>query len=299
MKSSEPYRGRFAPSPTGPLHFGSMVAAAGSFLQAKSRGGEWLVRMEDLDPPREAPGAADDILRTLEAFGLHWDGEVVYQSRRHALYEEALEKLRARNALYACACSRREIADSSVNGVDGLVYPGTCRGGIAPGRAPRAWRVKVDGQKIEFIDAIQGRMVRDLAVDFGDFVVRRADGFFAYQLAVVADDAAQGITAIVRGADLIESTPRQIHLQRLLDLPTPDYLHLPVALNARSEKLSKQTLAAPLDAARPMPALLQVMRFLGQEVPPELADGSLADFWRWAVMHWDMTRVPRVAGIIV
>jgi glutamyl-Q tRNA(Asp) synthetase len=299
MKSPEPYRGRFAPSPTGPLHFGSMVAAVGSFLEARHRGGEWLVRMEDLDPPREAPGAADDILRTLEAFGLHWDGEVVYQSRRHALYEGALEKLQAREALYACACSRREIADSSVSGVDGLVYPGTCRGGIAPGRAPRAWRVKVDGQKIEFIDAIQGRMSRDLAADFGDFVVRRADGFFAYQLAVVVDDAAQGITGIVRGADLIESTPRQIHLQRLLDLPTPDYLHLPVALNAQSEKLSKQTFATPLDAVRPLPALLQVMRFLGQDAPPELAAGGLEDFWRWAVTHWDMTRVPRVAGIVV
>jgi glutamyl-Q tRNA(Asp) synthetase len=276
-----------------------MVAAVGSFLEARHRGGEWLVRMEDLDPPREAPGAADDILRTLEAFGLHWDGEVVYQSRRHALYEGALEKLQAQDALYACACSRREIADSSVSGVDGLVYPGTCRGGIAPGHAPRAWRVKVDGQKIEFNDAIQGKLVRNLAADFGDFVVRRADGFFAYQLAVVVDDAAQGITGIVRGADLIESTPRQIHLQRLLDLPTPYYLHLPVALNAQSEKLSKQTYAAPLDAARPLPALFQVMRFLGQDAPPELAADSLADFWRWAVENWDVGRVPRVPGIVV
>jgi glutamyl-Q tRNA(Asp) synthetase len=276
-----------------------MVAAVGSFIEARHRGGEWLVRMEDLDPPREVSGAADDILRTLEAFGLHWDGEVVYQSRRHALYEEALEKLQARDALYACACSRREIADSSVSGVDGLVYPGTCRGGIAPGRAPRAWRVKVDGRKIEFNDVIQGKMVRDLAADFGDFVVRRADGFFAYQLAVVVDDAAQGITGIARGADLIESTPRQIHLQRLLDLPTPDYLHLPVALNAQSEKLSKQTYAAPLDAARPLPALLQVMRFLGQDVPVTLIEGSIEDFWRWAVENWDVGRVPGVAGIVV
>jgi glutamyl-Q tRNA(Asp) synthetase len=254
--------------------------------------------MEDLDPPREAPGAADDILRTLEAFGLHWDGEVVYQSRRHALYQEALEKLRARDALYACACSRREIADSSVSGVDGLVYPGTCRAGIAPGRAPRAWRVKVDGQRIEFNDAIQGSMVRDLAVDFGDFVVRRADGFFAYQLAVVVDDAAQGITAIVRGADLIESTPRQIHLQRLLDLPTPDYLHLPVALSRQREKLSKQTFAAPLDSVHPLPALIQVMRFLGQSVPRELADGGIPDFWRWVVQNWDQQRVPRTQGVV-
>jgi glutamyl-Q tRNA(Asp) synthetase len=298
MKSPKPYRGRFAPSPTGPLHFGSMVAAVGSFLQAKHRGGEWLVRMEDLDPPREMPGAADDILRTLEAFGLHWDGEVVYQSRRHALYEDAVEKLKARDALYACACSRREIADSSVKGVDGPVYPGTCRGGIPGGRAPRAWRVKVDGAMVEFTDAVQGRLRRDLATDFGDFVLRRADGFFAYQLAVVVDDAAQGITEIVRGADLIESTPRQIHLQRLLSLPTPDYLHLPVVLNARGEKLSKQTLAAPLDPAHPVPALLRVLEFLGQDVPPEPESGHLDAFWRWAVTHWDATRIPRVSGVI-
>jgi glutamyl-Q tRNA(Asp) synthetase len=277
-----------------------MVAAVGSFIEARHRGGEWLVRMEDLDPPREVSGAADDILRTLEAFGLHWDGEVVYQSCRHALYEAALEELKARGALYACACSRREIADSSVSGVDGLVYPGTCRAGIAEGRTPRAWRVKVDAATVEFTDVLQGRLRRDLASDFGDFVLRRADGFFAYQLAVVVvDDAAQGITEVVRGADLIESTPRQIHLQRLLDLPTPYYLHLPVVLNAQSEKLSKQTYATPLDAARPLPALLQVMRFLGQDVPVELIEGSVEDFWQWAVENWDVGRVPRMTGKVV
>jgi len=299
MNFPKPYRGRFAPSPTGPLHFGSMVAAVGSFLQACKQNGEWLVRMEDLDPPREAPGAADDILRTLEAFGLHWDGEVVYQSRRGVQYAEALERLKAQGALYPCACSRREIADSSVNGVDGPVYPGTCRDGIAPGRSPRAWRVKVNGQQVEFNDAIQGRLSRNLAQDFGDFIVQRADGFFAYQLAVVVDDAEQGITEIVRGADLIESTPRQIHLQRLLNFPTPYYLHLPVALNAQKEKLSKQTFAAPLDPTRPLPALLQIMRFLRQEVPSELAEGNIEDFWRWSVANWDVARVPRVPGEVV
>lgn len=293
------YRGRFAPSPTGPLHFGSIVAAVGSFLQAKSRGGEWLVRMEDLDPPREVPGAADDILRTLEAFGLHWDGAVMYQSRRQAAYETALEKLKAQDALYPCACSRREIADSSVSGVDGLVYPGTCRDGIAPGCTPRAWRVRVNGRAVEFVDAVQGRVVRDLAVDFGDFVVRRADGYFAYQLAVVVDDAEQGISEVVRGADLIESTPRQMHLQNLLGLPTPHYLHLPVALNVQREKLSKQTFAAPLDATRPLPALLRVLEFLGQDVLPELADGSIVDFWRWAVINWRVEHVSRVTGVVV
>lgn len=299
MKIPKTYRGRFAPSPTGPLHFGSMVAAVGSFLQARKQGGAWLVRMEDLDPPREMPGAAADILRTLEAFGLHWDGEVVYQSRRQHLYIEALENLKAQGVIYPCACSRREIADSSVHGVDGPVYPGTCRNGIAPDRSLRAWRVKVNGQQIEFNDAIQGRLSRNLAHDFGDFIVQRADGFIAYQLAVVVDDAEQGITEIVRGADLIESTPRQIHLQRLLNFPTPDYLHLPVVLNAQGEKLSKQTLAAPLNHARPLPALLQIMRFLGQEATKEQAEGSIEDFWWWAVKNWDAARVPHVLGIVV
>jgi glutamyl-Q tRNA(Asp) synthetase len=294
-----PYRGRFAPSPTGPLHFGSMVAAVGSFLQAKSRGGEWLVRMEDLDPPREVPGAADDILRTLEALGLHWDGAVMYQSRRHGVYEAALKMLERLDAIYPCACSRREIADSSVNGVDGPVYPGTCRAGLPAGRAPRAWRVRVNGRAIEFVDAVQGRMLRDLAADFGDFVVRRADGYFAYQLAVVVDDAEQGITEIVRGADLIESTPRQMHLQDLLGLPTPNYLHLPVALSMQREKLSKQTFAAPADIAHPVPMLYQVLRFLGQDTPPALADSDLDDFWRWAIAHWRVDRVPCVAGVVV
>ena len=293
------YRGRFAPSPTGPLHFGSMVAAVGSFLQAKSRGGEWLVRMEDLDPPREVPGVADGILHTLEALSLHWDGAVMFQSRRHGVYEAALNMLERLDAIYPCACSRREIADSSVSGVDGPVYPGTCRAGLPAGRAPRAWRVRVNGRAIEFVDAVQGRVVHDLAADFGDFVVRRADGYFAYQLAVVVDDAEQGISEVVRGADLIESTPRQMHLQDLLGLPTPDYLHLPVALSQQHEKLSKQTFAAPADIVRPVPMLYQVLRFLGQDPPPALAESDLDDFWRWAIAHWRMDRVPRVPGVVV
>lgn len=292
------YRGRFAPSPTGPLHFGSMVAAVGSFLQAKSCGGEWLVRIEDLDPPRVMPGAADEILRTLEAFGLHWDGQVVYQSRRQKAYEAALEKLMAMDALYPCACSRREIADSSVSGVDGPVYPGTCRAGIPSDRMPRAWRVRVNRHTVEFVDAVQGRVVRDLAADFGDFIVRRADGYIAYQLAVVVDDAEQRISEVVRGADLIESTPRQMYLQDLLGLPMPDYLHLPVALSKPHEKLSKQTFATPTDAAEPLPILFQVLRLLRQEPPRELIDGDLAGFWRWAVAHWRLERVPRVPGVV-
>ncbi len=297
--SSPAIRGRFAPSPTGPLHFGSMVAAVGSYLQAKSQGGEWLLRIEDLDPPREAPGAADDILRTLEACGLQWDGAVMYQSRRHDAYVTALKILEQRGVIYPCACSRREIADSSMQGVDGLIYPGTCRQGLKPGQAARAWRLKVEDQTVEFTDALQGRVSRNLASDYGDFVLRRADGLFAYQLAVVVDDAEQGISEIVRGADLIESTARQIYLQRLLGWLTPNYIHLPVALNAGKEKLSKQTLAAPINISRPQQSLFQVLQFLGQNPPEDFIANSLDQCWHWALTHWRLKQVPRVPGIVI
>jgi len=276
------YRGRFAPSPTGPLHFGSLVAALASFLQAKAQGGEWLVRIEDIDPPREVVGASDDILRTLEALGFEWDGEIVYQSRRTEAYRAALDQLQTGGLLYGCSCTRKEIADSSVQGIEGPVYPGSCRAGVAPGRAARALRVRTAGARIEFHDRWQGVIRRDIETEYGDFVVRRADGLFAYQLAVTVDDAAQGISEVVRGADLLESTPRQIHLQRLLGLATPSYAHLPVAVNVEGEKLSKQTAAVPLDAKNPLPVLIQAMMFLGQSPPDELAGAELADFWTWA-----------------
>ncbi len=291
------YRGRFAPSPTGPLHFGSLVAAVGSYLQARSQGGQWFVRIEDLDPPREVPGAADDILRTLEAFGFEWDGEVMYQSRRHAAYEAALEKLRQSGALYACGCTRREIADSSMNGIEGPVYPGTCRAGLQQGRNARAWRVRVDGAVVEFDDLLQGRQRSALAEDIGDFVVKRADGFFAYQLAVVVDDAEQGITEVARGADLLHSTPRQILLQRLLGLPTPRYLHLPVVLNEQGEKLSKQTFAAPVDRTNLLPVLWQALDVLGQQPPQELLDSDLETLWFWAINHWLGSCIPQIGRI--
>jgi glutamyl-Q tRNA(Asp) synthetase len=220
-KNPPRYRGRFAPSPTGPLHFGSLVAAVGSFLQARAQRGEWLVRVEDLDPPREVKGAADDILRTLERLGLQWDGVAMYQSARTAAYDHAINELRRANALYACACSRREIADSSLPGIEGPVYPGTCRRGLPGARDGRALRVRTDGARVAFEDRWQGRLENSLEPEFGDFVVRRADGLTAYQLAVVVDDAAQGITEVVRGADLLYSTPRQLHLQTLLALPAP------------------------------------------------------------------------------
>ena len=269
--------GRFAPSPSGPLHFGSLVAALASWLDARAAGGRWLVRIEDLDQPRVQPGAADDILRTLERLGLYWDGEVIFQSRRAPVYEEALSRLRD---TYLCSCSRREIADSAVSlAADGAqVYPGTCRAGLAPGRAARSLRVRVAGS-VSFLDRVQGRLAQDLAREVGDFVLRRADGQFAYQLAVVVDDAAQEVSDVVRGADLLDSTPRQIYLQRLLGFPTPRYLHVPVALDAAGDKLSKHAGARPIGKDD----LQRALRFLGQ--PP---GGTLAA----AVQAWDPALIP-------
>jgi glutamyl-Q tRNA(Asp) synthetase len=287
------YRGRFAPSPTGPLHFGSLVAAVGSFLEARTRGGEWLVRIDDLDPPRVVPGAADAILGALEACGMRWDGAVVRQSARGAAYHGALHRLRGRGAVYPCACSRREIADSALAGVEGPVYPGTCRDGLPAGRAARALRLSTRGARVVFDDALQGRIEHDLERDFGDFVLLRADGIYAYQLAVVVDDAEQGVTDVVRGADLLASTPRQIFLQRLLGLPAPRYAHLPVAVNAAGEKLSKQTFAAPVSARDPLPALVSALSFLGQQPPGELARATIGQLWDWAIGNWRLDRVPR------
>jgi glutamyl-Q tRNA(Asp) synthetase len=290
----ERYRGRFAPSPTGPLHFGSLVAAVGSFLEARTRGGDWLVRMEDPDPPRVVPGAADEILRALAACGMHWDGPVVRQSARAAAYHSALHRLRARGLVYSCACSRREIADSAIAGIEGFVYTGACRSGVPRGKRVRAQRVMTRGAMIAFDDALQGRIEHDLEKDFGDFVLYRADRVYAYQLAVVIDDAEQGITDVVRGSDLLDSTSRQVHLQRLLGLPTPRYAHLPVAVDEGGEKLSKQTFAAPVDPARPVPALAAALVFLGQRPPVDLVRASLSDFWQWALISWNLARVPRV-----
>lgn len=273
--------GRFAPSPTGPLHFGSYLAALASWLDARATGGRWLVRIEDLDRPRERPGAAEDILRTLARLGLEWDGDVVYQSRRTALYEAALERIAA--STYWCGCSRREIADSSLRlASDGAqVYPGTCRAGLAPGKAPRALRVRTSGEVLGFVDRVQGPQQQALERDVGDFVLLRADGQFAYQLAVVVDDALQEVTDVVRGADLLDSTPRQVHLQRLLGLPTPRYLHIPVALDQAGSKLSKHDGAAALaDSPR---TLARALAFLGQ--PP-------ADTLDEALRNWNPALIP-------
>jgi glutamyl-Q tRNA(Asp) synthetase len=273
------YVGRFAPSPTGPLHFGSLVAALASWLDARAARGRWLVRIEDLDAPRTQPGAADSILRTLEALGLNWDGPVLHQSNRAPVYQRALARLEKQT--YWCGCTRREIADSSLGlAADGAqIYPGTCRSGLAAGKSPRALRLRTTPEVISFVDRVQGPQQQNLERDIGDFVLLRADGQFAYQLAVVVDDAEQGVTDVVRGADLLDSTPRQIFLQRLLGYPTPRFLHVPAAVDAAGEKLSKQTGASAVGKE----ALRRALAFLGQ---PET--GDLAE----AVRNWNPARVP-------
>jgi glutamyl-Q tRNA(Asp) synthetase len=279
-----PYVGRFAPSPTGPLHFGSLAAALASWLDARRAGGRWLLRIEDLDRPRVMPGAADAILRQLEACGLTWDGSVLYQSSRTELYREAMLKLQSR--VYPCACTRKELEDSAL-AIDGArIYPGTCRQGLAPGKAPRAVRLRTDAEPIRFVDRVQGEIAQSLEREVGDFVLRRADGVYAYQLAVVVDDAAQGVTDVVRGADLLDSTARQILLQRLLGVPAPRYLHVPVAVNAAGEKLSKQTGAGAVGASD----LVAVLRFLAFRVPADLGEREQL---AWAVENWDPARLPR------
>ena len=283
------YCGRFAPSPTGPLHFGSLVAAVGSFLDARSQGGKWLLRMEDLDPPREVPGAADDILRTLEAFGLCWDGAVSYQSARHSLYQAALDRLGQMGQTYPCGCTRKEIQTHA--GSSGI-YPGTCRGGLPPGRKARSVRLRVPDLEVSFDDRVQRTISEWLPEQSGDYILRRADGLFAYQLAVVVDDADQDITDIVRGADLLDSTCQQIALQRVLGYATPDYLHLPLVVNEHGEKLSKQTHARPVTANHAVTTLCSALRALGQPVPDDAAGCNLTDFWEQAVSSWQVERIP-------
>jgi glutamyl-Q tRNA(Asp) synthetase len=275
------------------MHFGSLVAAAGSFLEARTRSGEWHLRMEDVDAPRCSPAAAGEILRALEACGFAWDGEVVWQSRRSEAYAAALERLKAAGRVFPCACSRRELADSAIAPDGAAIYPGTCRPGLPAGRAARAWRLRVGDARVSFDDAIQGPIASELASAAGDFIVLRADGLFAYQLAVVVDDAEAGITHVVRGADLLASTPRQIFLQQCLGVATPSYAHLPVAVNAGGEKLSKQTRAAPVDISRPGSALFAALEFLGQRPPLELCAAAVPEIWAWALENWQLDRVAR------
>ncbi|MBD0764773.1 MULTISPECIES: tRNA glutamyl-Q(34) synthetase GluQRS [Neisseria] len=290
------YTGRFAPSPTGLLHIGSLLTAVASYADARSNGGKWLVRMEDLDPPREMPGAASHILHTLEAFGFEWDGEVAYQSRRYALYEETLCRLKSAGLVYPCHCSRKDWQAGAKRGADGFVYNGRCRHldqrPALQGKQP-AWRIRVPDRVISFSDGIVGGYAQNLAGDIGDFVLLRADGYWAYQLAVVADDAEQCVTHIVRGQDLLVSTPRQIYLQQCLGVPTPRYAHLPLLTNTQGQKWSKQTLAPALDLNRREQLLRQVFRYLNLPEAPET--DRPAELLDWAVAHWDMDKVPKHA----
>ncbi len=290
---SATYRGRFAPSPTGPLHLGSLLAAVGSYLQARAHNGRWLLRIEDIDPPRQPPDAVDRILRSLEAHGLHWDEAVWYQSRRGAAYEASLDRLHRAGWLYACACSRKQIGQVARRGAAGMIYPGTCRNAGLPLRPGLGLRLRSEGV-IGFHDRLQGEVRQDLAQEIGDILLRRPDGLYNYQLAVVVDDAAQGITEVVRGHDLLVLTPAQIHLQRLLQLPTPDYLHLPLLVDATGHKLSKQTGARALDDAQPAANLRRVLHWLGL-LPhkDEPASANVTELLDWAVAHWDTARLPQ------
>lgn len=288
------YRGRFAPTPSGPLHFGSIVAAVGSYLEARSHRGEWHLRIDDLDPPRVMAGSADSMLGCLEQLGFEWDGPVVYQSQRTPAYHAALHQLRQRGLVYPCACSRREIAEHAVIGVEGPIYPGTCREGMAPGREARAVRLRTTGAKAEFHDAVLGPQVRDIEREAGDLVLYRADGVFAFHLASAVDDGELGMTDVVRGADLLESSARQIYVLALLGLQVPRYAHLPIAVNASGEKLSKQTHAAAVDPREPGRVLIPALRFLGQSPPEELERAGVPEIWRWAAGNWRLGCVPRL-----
>lgn len=282
---SQIYCGRFAPSPTGPLHFGSLIAAVGSYLRARSQHGQWLLRIEDIDPPREQPGASEAIIRCLDSYGFEWDGPIRFQHSRLDAFAATLEQLVAEGKVFHCACPRKSLLSQPI-------YPGNCRDGLPAGRSARAVRLRVEHDELCFHDRLQGRYCQQLRHEVGDFIVRRGDGLIAYQLAVVVDDADQGITEVVRGCDLLDNTPRQIYLQQQLGLPTPNYLHLPLATDAQGKKLSKQSYAPALDLAHPEPALYQALVFLGQHPPAELQRAPLRELWSWALTHWQLDRVP-------
>jgi glutamyl-Q tRNA(Asp) synthetase len=289
------YVGRFAPSPTGPLHFGSLLAATASYLQARAAAGRWLVRMEDIDPPREQPSAAALILDALEAYGFEWHGAVTWQRHNRQAHLLAIESLLQSGNAYRCGCSRRDIADAA-DGASGPVYPGTCRTGTTS--RDYAIRALTNNDPVSFTDGLQGALCQRLESEAGDFVVLRRDGLIAYQLAVVVDDASQGVTEVVRGLDLFDSTPRQIHLQRLLGLPTPAYLHIPLAENASGQKLSKRNGAPALDLLETRPVLLAALRALELPVMADLEACSLSDIWDWACTNWQVERLQNQKSIV-
>ncbi len=291
--SRRPYRGRFAPSPSGPLHLGSLFTALASFLEARSQGGEWLVRIDDIDPYRTRTGAADRILFSLESLGLTWDGPVIYQSQRSDFYKTGLDSLQAQGLIYACDCSRRELA-----GEEAGVYPGFCRHKpLRPQPGQLALRLLAGDMTIRFEDRVQGRVEQHLLQEVGDFIVYRRDGAFAYHLATVMDDADQGITEVLRGQDLLDSTPRQIHLQQRLNLPTPGYAHIPVLVNADGKKLSKCTLAPAAETRQPSQLLGYLLQRLEQPLPAGMASAPAGEILDWATRHWQLSRLCGVGPI--
>lgn len=287
------YVGRYAPTPSGPLHFGSLVAAVGSYLQARKNQGSWLLRIEDIDPPREVAGATVSIINTLEAHGFEWHGEICYQSQRLEHYAAALALLKQKQQIYACSCSRKLLLETAQHGQYGVIYPGTCRNHSTTLKKQHSLRLKTQSQQTCFTDLLQGDYCQNLAKDIGDFIVKRSDGLYSYQLAIVVDDMLQGVTEIVRGADLLDSTPRQIFLQQQLDYPSPSYMHLPIACNSQGQKLSKQHHAEPLTISHPVLNLCKAMEFLGFKVAQDIKQSSLTDFWTWAISVWDISKIPR------
>ena len=288
--NTSPYIGRFAPTPSGYLHFGSLVAALASYLDARAAGGRWLLRMEDLDPPREEPGAQAAILKALESYGFEWDGEMVLQSERHQAYADVLNRLFSQGLAYACTCSRKQL--EPYNGV----YPGLCRN-AGHAQADAAIRLRVPELHYHFNDRVQGKFGQHLGREVGDFVIRRRDGLYAYQLAVVLDDAWQGVTDIVRGADLLDSTPRQLYLQELLGLPQPRYLHVPLITQPDGNKLGKSYRSPPLTEDQATALLLRALRALGQTPGSELQDASPREVLNWGIAHWDAGLIPRTLSV--
>jgi glutamyl-Q tRNA(Asp) synthetase len=286
------YVGRFAPTPSGDLHLGSLYTAVASFLDARAHGGRWLLRIEDLDQPREVAGAAAGMLRTLQAFGFDWDCEVIRQRDRIPLYVDALRNLQVRNLTFECSCSRLQLEDDNR-------YPGTCRMRPAAIGVPTATRLRVEPACITFADRIQGTYRQDVAAAVGDVILKRRDQVFAYLLAVVVDDAEQGVTHVVRGADLLDNTPRQVYLQRLLGLPLPAYAHVPVLTEPDDTKLAKSRRSVRLDGDSALPQLLEVFSMLGLPVPRSLAAATLAEAWEWATQHWDINQVPKRLNVRV
>ncbi|VAW94323.1 Glutamyl-Q tRNA(Asp) synthetase [hydrothermal vent metagenome] len=294
MTSNVPYRGRFAPSPTGPLHFGSLIAAVASYCQAKTNNGEWLLRIEDIDRPREVAGASDDIIRHLEQLGFSWDGPITYQHDRLEYYQDAFEQLKAQQFVYPCICSRKDVAKLNPYGI----YPGTCRNGLATTPpATSSWRIRTESSKVQFRDQVQGMVGCRLDHEIGDFVVKRTGGLFSYQLAVALDDVLQHITEVVRGYDLLDSTPRQIFIQQCLGYTHPKYAHHPVAIKSDGDKLSKQTFANAIHQYDAAQSIYQALVFLGQSPPHELQFESIKLIWAWAIEHWQLNKIPACNSI--